>query len=142
MGKPPNTRTRSPSGLHTHTLSLVPFPPKTSKQVRQEEIKMMVSDLDAGVDLQDDDGWTCVHWAAQHGCADSLRAVLEGIKERSSGPEAAAEVTEHLVWVRDKDGKTAAEIAQSAGHEEALLKKFMDVLEGREEVRGDMAELD
>lgn len=110
----------------------------------QDEIKALVSDLDARVDLQDEDGWTCAHWAAQHGRAESLRAVFEGLGELASDADAAVSAAEGLLAIRDNDGKTAAEIAEAADHEETVLREFMGVLNslGREAEDEDMAALD
>lgn len=102
----------------------------SEKQVQPNEIKTLVVDLDASVEMQDEDGWTCAHWAAQQGCAGALRAVLEGLKELSSDAEAARKLAAQLLSIRDKDGKTAAQVALDAGHEETVRRELMAVLEG------------
>lgn len=109
-------------------------------QVTNAEVKKLVSDLEARVDLQDEDGWTCAHWAAQHGRAGALRAVIDGMLELASEPEAGTAAVKEMLSVRDQEGKLAADIAQAANHEEEVLRELLRVLEG--DALGTMADLD
>lgn len=106
--------------------------------------------MEADVSLTDDEGWTCVHWAAQNGRAEAARAVFDGVREMSSEPSAAAESIAELLAVTDKDGKTAADVARDLDFGAEKLEAFLDVLgsgvsmaEGqRENGNGGLAELD
>lgn len=102
-------------------------------QVTAEQVKYLVSDLEARFDLQDEDGWTCAHWAAQHGRVSALQGVMDTIVGLASEPEAGAAAAAELRSVRDKKGKTAADIARDADHPEATLRDLLDILEGVEE---------
>lgn len=111
----------TPTYVHTNHL-----PP----QVGTEDIKTLVEDLDARPDLQDQDGWTCLHWAAQQGRAAAAAAVFEALTSLASEPGAAAAGTiRDLREMRDGDGKTAADVASEAGLESGALKAFLAVLE-------------
>ncbi|CAN0393113.1 unnamed protein product, partial [Hapterophycus canaliculatus] len=98
-------------------------------QVGAEDIKTLVEDLDARVDLQDQDGWTCLHWAAQHGRADAARALFEALASIASEPDAAAAAVDDLRAVRDGEGKTADAVARAAGLEGSVLEGFLEALE-------------
>lgn len=114
-------------------------------QVGDDEVKMLVWDLEARVELQDGDGWTCAHWAAQHGRPGALRAVLDGIMGLSSELEAGRETVAEFLSVRDNEGKTAADVARSCGHIESMLKELLDVMNiasGNETGDSAMASLD
>ena len=95
----------------------------------EEDIKTLVEDLDARVDLRDQDGWTCLHWAAQHGRTGAVLAVFEGIASLASEPGAAAAAIAHLRAVTDGEGKTAADVACGAGLETGVLAEFLEALE-------------
>eukprot|EP00903_Cladosiphon_okamuranus_P006348 g6218.t1 len=97
-------------------------------QVGTEDIKTLVEDLDAQPDLRDQDGWTCLHWAAQQGRAAAAAAVLEALASLASEPGAAADMVRDLRDIRDNDGKTAADVAREAGLESAVLEAFLGVL--------------
>lgn len=96
----------------------------------EQDIKTLVSDLDARVDIQDEDGWTCVHWAAQQGRAGALGAILDGIRATSTEPSAAASSVVALLLTTDNNGKTAADVARDAGLEGGVLETFLAVLNG------------
>ncbi|CAM9955341.1 unnamed protein product [Ectocarpus fasciculatus] len=98
-------------------------------QVGEGDIKAMVEDLDAQVDLQDQDGWTCLHWAAQQGRVDAARAVFEALGSIASEPSAAATMIQDLRAMGDAEGKTAADVAREAGLASSVLEGFLGVLE-------------
>lgn len=111
----------------------------------EQDINDLICNMDADVSLTDDEGWTCVHWAAQNGRVEAARAVFDGVREMSSEPSAAAEAIAELLAVTDKDGKTAADVAKDSDFEAEKLEAFLDVLgsEGqRENGNGSLAELD
>ena len=127
-------------------LRLKPYRPD---QVGEEEVKALVSDMEARVDLRDEGGWTCLHWAAQQGRAGAVRAVFEGIRENSSEPSAASATIAELLALKDNAGKTAADVARDSSLEGAALEALLDALslgaEGRNETEGadgSLAELD
>jgi Ankyrin repeats (3 copies) len=64
-------------------------------------IRQLIQDHKADIALTDNDGWSCLHWAAFH---NSLSA--------------ATELYHHaeLLSMRDKEGKTPLEIAQQEGN--------------------------
>ncbi|CAM9261942.1 unnamed protein product [Ascophyllum nodosum] len=118
-------------------------------KVGEEEVKALVSDMEARVDLRDEGGWTCLHWAAQQGRAGAVRAVFEGIRENSSEPSAASATIAELLALKDNAGKTAADVARDSSLEGAALEALLDALslgaEGRNETEGadgSLAELD
>ncbi|CAB1107315.1 unnamed protein product [Ectocarpus sp. CCAP 1310/34] len=98
-------------------------------QVGEGDIKAMVEDFDAQVDLQDQDGWTCLHWAAQQGRVDAARAVFEALGSIASEPAAAATMIQDLRAMRDAEGKTAADVARGAGLASSDLEEILGVLE-------------
>ncbi|CAM9878359.1 unnamed protein product [Ectocarpus sp. 12 AP-2014] len=98
-------------------------------QVGEGDIKAMVEDLDAQVELQDQDGWTCLHWAAQQGRVDAARAVFEALGSIASEPAAAATMIHDLRAMRDAEGKTAADVARGAGLASPDLEEILGVLE-------------
>ncbi|CBN75945.1 conserved unknown protein [Ectocarpus siliculosus] len=98
-------------------------------QVGEGDIKAMVEDLDAQVDLQDQDGWTCLHWAAQQGRVDAARVIFEALGSIASEPTAAATMIQDLLAMRDAEGKTAADVARGAGLASSDLEEFLGVLE-------------
>ncbi len=98
-------------------------------QVGDDDIKALVEDLDARVDLQDQDGWTCLHWAAQQGRASAARAVFEAMAGLASEPTAAAAAVRELRETRDSEGKTAEDVAREGGLESGALEAFLGVLE-------------
>ncbi|CAM9362508.1 unnamed protein product [Ectocarpus sp. 12 AP-2014] len=120
-----------PFTVNTRTLALGWSPLMVAcglSQVREGDIKAMVEDLDAQVDLQDQDGWTCLHWAAQQGRVDAARAVFEALGSIASEPAAAATMIQDLRAMRDAEGKTAADVARGAGLASSDLKEFLGVL--------------
>ena len=103
--------------------------PQSKPQVGAEDIKTLVEDLDAQPELQDQDGWTCLHWAAQQGRAAAAAAVFEALTSLASEPSAAADMVRDLQEVRDGAGKTAADVAREAELESGALEAFLAVLE-------------
>ena len=106
-------------------------------QVADDEIRRLISDLDARVDLQDDDGWTCLHWAAQHGRAGAVRAIFDGIEDVASEPTAAAATVAQLCAMTSKEGRTVVDVARGAGLEDGELEALLEALEGREGYGGE-----
>lgn len=98
-------------------------------QVGTQDIKALVEDLDARADLRDQDGWTCLHWAAQQGRAAAARVVFEALAGLASEPTAAAAAIRDLRETRDAEGKTAADVAREAELESGALEAFLAVLE-------------
>lgn len=78
--------------------------------------------------MQDEDGWTCIHWAAQQGRTEAVRAVFEGVAGLASEPSAAAATIAELSAVVDKNGKSAADVARDAGLEGKVLEELISVL--------------
>ncbi|CAN0456812.1 unnamed protein product, partial [Laminaria digitata] len=99
-------------------------------KVGDDEIRSLISDLDARVELQDDDGWTCLHWAAQQGRAGAILAIFSGIEDVASEATAAAATVTGLRAMAGNDGKTAADVARGAGLEDGKLEAFLEALEG------------
>lgn len=93
-----------------------------------EDITTLLEDLDAQADLRDQDGWTCLHWAAQQGRAAAAAAVFEALASLASEPDAAAAAIRDLRETRDEDGKTAADVAREAGLEDGTLEAFLAAL--------------
>ncbi|CAN0524727.1 unnamed protein product, partial [Ectocarpus sp. 8 AP-2014] len=60
----------------------------------------------------DQDGWTCLHWAAQQGRVDAARVIFEALGSIASEPAAAATMIQDLRAMRDAEGKTAADVAR------------------------------
>lgn len=94
----------------------------------EDQVKTLVVDLDAEVDLTDEDGWTCLHWAAQSGNAAGARAVLDAVGEVSSEPLAATATKAALVAVLDNDGKSAQDVVRGAALGEGQTEEFIAAL--------------
>jgi Ankyrin repeats (3 copies) len=62
-----------------------------------DAIRTLINDLKASITITDNDGWTCLHWAAFH---NSLSAAVELYRHSA------------LLSMQDNEGKTPLEIAQ------------------------------
>ena len=71
--------------------------------------KMITADVD--VMAQDTDGWTALHWSAFHGRPSSANTLLSLL------PETVGKV---LLEMKDKNGKTAQDVAHDEGNTEVV----------------------
>ncbi|CAM9828976.1 unnamed protein product [Choristocarpus tenellus] len=92
-------------------------------QVTEKDVQGLL-DIGANVELQDEDGWTCVHWAAQNGCTVALGALVNAIGCEEGGEEALARLLAKL----DNKGKTAATVAREARLEASVLSAVLGFL--------------
>ncbi|CAM9138943.1 unnamed protein product [Chrysoparadoxa australica] len=79
-------------------------------QTTEEELSHLM-DLGASVNLVDDEGWTALHWGAQHGRDEAVTIVVEHLA-KEKGAEALAEI----LSIRDAQGYTALQVAENAGN--------------------------
>lgn len=62
--------------------------------------------LRVSIDAQDDEGWTCLHWAAYHNNVGGVEKLMETV---GSVPVLK------LLTVKNKEGLTALEVAKKNG---------------------------
>jgi hypothetical protein len=70
---------------------------------------------------QDRQGWTCLHWAAEHDCPQAVRGVGRWLLGRAPGSiKATSKVVEAILSVRSVAGRTALDHAEEEGHADAV----------------------
>lgn len=81
---------------------------------------------------QDSQGWTCLHWAAEHDCPQAVRGVGRWLLGRApSAVRATPEAVEELLGARSRTGATALALAEANGHSDTA-----EALRELEEVTG------